>query len=69
MTLGERIRARRVQLGLSQTQVAEMANVRRAIITALENGQRHTVNDWDLRGLARALSLTLGQREDIQVAA
>ena len=69
MTLGERIRARRVQLGLSQTQVAEMANVRRAIITALENGQRHTVNDWDLRGLARARSLTLGQREHIQVAA
>jgi len=63
------MRARRVQLGLSQTQVAEMANVRRTLITALETGQRHTVNARDRRGLARALSLTLEPRGDSPVAA
>jgi len=69
MTLGECIKARRVQLGLSQTQVAAMANVRRAIITALENGQRHTVTSADLRGLARALCIPLAQLEERHEAA
>lgn len=69
MTLGERIKARRIQLGLSETQVAAMANVHRAVIMALENGQRHTATSADLRGLARALGITLEQLEDMHKAA
>jgi transcriptional regulator with XRE-family HTH domain len=69
MTLGERIKARRVQLGFSQTRLAEMANVSRAIITDLENGHQHTATNADLCGLARALGITLDQLKDIQVAA
>ena len=69
MTLGERIQARRVQLGLSQTRLAEMAHVSRAIITDLENGHRHTASGAELRGLARALSLTLEPLAQRQVAA
>jgi len=64
MTLGERIKARRVQLGLSPTRLAEMANVSRATITDLENGHRPTASSTELRGLARALSMTLDQLED-----
>jgi transcriptional regulator with XRE-family HTH domain len=69
MTLGDRIQARRVQLGLSQTRLAEMANVSRDTITDLEKGHRHTVSSADLRGLARALSITLEQLVHRQVAA
>ena len=69
MTLGERLKARRVQLGLSQTRLAEMANVSRTTITDLENGHRQTASSADLRGLARALSITLDQLTDRQVAA
>jgi transcriptional regulator with XRE-family HTH domain len=69
MTLGERIKARRVQLGLSPTRLAEMANVSRATITELENGHQRTASSADLRGLARALSITLDQLTDRQVAA
>jgi transcriptional regulator with XRE-family HTH domain len=69
MTLGERIQARRVQLGLSQTRLAEIAHVSRATITELEKGHRPTASSAELRGLARALSLTLEPLENRQVAA
>ena len=69
MTLGERLKARRMQLGLSPTRLAEMANVSRATITALENGHQPTASSADLRGLARALSLPLDQLAERQVAA
>ena len=69
MTLGERIKARRVQLGLSQTRLAAMAHVSRATMTDLENGQRHPASSADLRGLARALSITLDELENRPVAA
>jgi transcriptional regulator with XRE-family HTH domain len=69
MTLGERIKARRVPLGLSQARLAEMAHVSRATMTDLENGHRHTASSADLRGLARALSITLDQRANRPVAA
>jgi transcriptional regulator with XRE-family HTH domain len=69
MTLGERIKARRVQLGWSQTQVAAMAHVHRDVITALEDGQRHTATSAELQGLARALGITLAQYEYMHEAA
>ena len=68
MTLGERVKARRTRLGLTQEQVASAARVRRPTITELETNRRMTVSSEILKRLARALQCTadylIGMYED-----
>jgi transcriptional regulator with XRE-family HTH domain len=55
MTIGERIKTRRAKLGLSQYDVAGLAEVRRPTIAELETNKRMTVSSDILKRLARAL--------------
>ena len=58
MTLGERVKARRIRLGLTQADLASLAVVRRPTITELETNRRMTVSSAILKRLARALQCT-----------
>jgi transcriptional regulator with XRE-family HTH domain len=58
MTLGDRIKARRGRLGLTQDQLARRAEVPRPRITELETNTRMIVSSEVLRRLARALGCT-----------
>jgi len=68
MTLGDRIKARRGRLGLTQDQLARRAEVPRPRITELETNTRMIVSSEVLRRLARALGCTadylIGMYED-----
>ena len=68
MTLGERIKARRSRLELSQYKLASLANVRRPTIAELETNRRTTVSSDILKRLAIALQCSadylLGMYED-----
>jgi transcriptional regulator with XRE-family HTH domain len=55
VTLGERIKARRSRLGLSQYKLASLANVRRPTIAELETNRRTTVSSDIIKRLAIAL--------------
>jgi transcriptional regulator with XRE-family HTH domain len=55
MTLGERIKARRAKLEMSQYDLASEANVRRPTIAELETNKRMTVSSEILKKLAIAL--------------
>ncbi len=55
MTLGERIKHRRLELGMTQVQLAEAASISQSLIAALEGGSREEVRSRTLRRLARAL--------------
>ena len=58
--LGERIRARRIELGIKQEQLADRIHVTRQTISNYERGTSEPDLDT-LRGLAEALDLDLGQ--------
>jgi transcriptional regulator with XRE-family HTH domain len=68
MTLGERVKRRRTELGLTQQQVATAARVPQSLVAALESGKRSEVRSSALRRLARALGVTadwlIGMYED-----
>jgi transcriptional regulator with XRE-family HTH domain len=68
VTLGERIKARRAKLGLSQYALASMAEVRRPTIAELETNKRTTVSSDILKRLAKALQCSadhlVGMYED-----
>jgi transcriptional regulator with XRE-family HTH domain len=68
MTLGERVKRRRTELGLTQQQVATAAHVPQSLVAALESGKRSEVRSSALRRLARALGVTadwlIGMYED-----
>jgi transcriptional regulator with XRE-family HTH domain len=55
MTLGERIRRRRLELGMTQQQLATEASLAQSLIASLESGKRFEVRSRALRRLARAL--------------
>ncbi len=57
MSLGELVKARRVELGLTQVQLAEKGGITQSLISELERGRRRYVTAADVRGLARALDL------------
>jgi len=59
MPLGERIRQRREQLGLSQRQLAEMTKMRQNMISRLEHGDTPNPGADVLRRLARALTCSI----------
>lgn len=55
MNLGERIKSRRAELGMTQRRLAELADMPQSAIAALETGQRKDVTGRVLRRIARAL--------------
>ena len=56
--LGERIRARRRELGLSQGKLAQMADVTASAISQIESGAIKTLKNDTLARLAVALQIT-----------
>jgi transcriptional regulator with XRE-family HTH domain len=68
MTIGERVRKRRLELGLSQRELAHRLGVRYATLSDLERGVREEMTIALLRKLARALGVTsdwlIGMYED-----
>jgi transcriptional regulator with XRE-family HTH domain len=68
MTLGERLRKRRQEVGLSQRELARRLGIRHATISDLERGVQKDMSIGLLRGLARALGVTsdwiIGMYED-----
>jgi transcriptional regulator with XRE-family HTH domain len=56
---GDRVRARRQKLGLSQEALALRADIHRTYVASLESGQRNPSLDLMAR-LARALEVDLG---------
>lgn len=57
--LGENVRRRRVELGLSQAELAEAAGLSTNHVNMIEHGERQGVRPKTLKGLADALSLTM----------
>ncbi len=55
MTLGERVKARRLARGLTQRQLGAEADISLSFIAAMEAGYRHEIRSHMLRRLARAL--------------
>jgi len=68
MTVGERLRKRRLELGISQRELARRLGVRYATLSDLERGVREEMTIALLRKLARALGVTsdwlIGMYED-----
>ena len=68
MQLGEKIRQRRVQLGLSQHELAQRTGIPQSRISELESGTRSQMSLKNLRNMARALQISaddlLGTWED-----
>lgn len=68
MTLGERVRKRREQLGLSQRELARVSGISQPTISNIERGVQEEVTTTVLRPLARALQcsadLLIGLYED-----
>ena len=58
MILGERIRARRTELGWTQDQLATKVGISKGFLSDLENGKRK-VSAENLMGIAQVLNLTL----------
>ncbi len=57
VTFGRRVREIRVQRGLSQEQLAELANVHRTYMSSVERGQRNVGLD-NIISFARALGVS-----------
>src|SRR4051812_16715718 len=57
-TTGERIKARRIELGKTQDEVATKANITKGFLSDVENGRRNVGADT-LLDLATALSVSL----------
>jgi len=57
--IGGRVKARRLELGLTQGRVAELAGTSRARVEALENGRAIDIGFKRLRAILNALRLDL----------
>ena len=58
LTLGELIRKRRKELGLTQTELANLVGVTASIISRLENGENKGTNIINIKKLAEALCMS-----------
>ncbi|RHP80404.1 XRE family transcriptional regulator [Blautia sp. OF01-4LB] len=56
VTVGYRIKERRIEMGMSQVELSEKANVSRTIISGLENGTIKVTTTETLLKLANALN-------------
>jgi transcriptional regulator with XRE-family HTH domain len=59
VTIGQRVRARRQELGLSQQEVAFRAGISIGIVHRLETGRTTDPHFSTLEGLAKALSINV----------
>ena len=57
-TMGERIRRRRMDLGLSQKDIAKKVNVTRQTVSAWEHGVSQNITGTHLHHLARVLNVS-----------
>lgn len=57
-TIGDRVKARRIELGLTQEKLASKANITKGFLSDVENGRRNVGADT-LLDLASALGLSL----------
>jgi transcriptional regulator with XRE-family HTH domain len=60
MRIGERVRLRRQELGLSQAALAQRVGVRQATISELESSKQRETSTGLARRLARALRCDVG---------
>lgn len=60
MNVGDRIKQRRDQLGLSATRLAERANISKGYVSGLESGTNTTPSADVLYDIAQALDTTVG---------
>ena len=63
--LGKFLRARRLELGLSQVQVVELAGLRQKFYSLLEIGIKHYPEAKKLKGLAKALKCEFSQLQSL----
>ncbi len=57
--LGKWVSKRRIELGMNQKELADLANLTPALICMLENGTSQDVKTETLKRLARALNVTV----------
>lgn len=62
------IRLARLQLGLSQVELAKRAGVNRAAVTAIEDGRTKTPSDAILEPLANGLGITIEELKEQSLA-
>ncbi|HEV3089066.1 MAG TPA: helix-turn-helix transcriptional regulator [Candidatus Elarobacter sp.] len=61
MTIGQRIHAARIAVGLSQGQVAERVGIAQAAISRIERDETHDPGVLIVAGIARALGITVDE--------
>lgn len=66
MTLGEKVKARREQLGWTKTQLADEIGVNRATITKYENGQIKVIGLDKAQELSRVLKISMTELQSDQ---
>lgn len=59
MTLGERIKLRRKELGLTQVQLGEMVHKSSQVVSNWERGYTTAMSPEDLRNIAQALNVNI----------
>jgi transcriptional regulator with XRE-family HTH domain len=59
MTIGERIRARRKHLGLTQEQLAALSGLSLSCVGKIERGERKGLRPDTILGLSTALKMTV----------
>ena len=69
MTLGERIKLRRKELGLTQVQLGEMVHKSSQVISNWERGYTTAMSPEDLQNIARALNVNFSELMDNRASA
>jgi len=70
MWLGDKIKSRREQLGLTQRELAKQVGMNQSRISEVESGERKQMSLKNLRAMARALGVSadylIGTWEDLE---
>jgi len=70
MYLGDKIKSRREQLGLTQRELAKQVGMNQSRISEVESGERKQMSLKNLRAMARALGVSadylIGTWEDLE---
>lgn len=64
MTLGERIKLRRKELGLTQVQLGEMVHKSSQVVSNWERGYTTAMSPEDLQNIAQALNVNISELMD-----
>lgn len=68
MTLGERLKARRLELGIDQKTLAEYAGVARSVISRLEGGKAPNTTFQSICKITLALDMSMVEIYQLHVA-